>query len=519
MRARFSLAALELTRSGRSPKTYAMRMVVAGATVIAISVAWVVGVSGPYGLGQLPDPAELAETLGVSMAYAALVFQFIAVLIFTPVLAAGLIAEERQYDTLPFLLLADLRSFDIFLAKFLAVFLQVELLILSTLPLLASAAFFGGVSVPTGAMQTLLLSASVPAVCAGSLWCSSHCRSARQALLLTVVVLVGWLALTLYLDWRFYMEDIPCRLNVIHAVLAYGMSNRTTYWIVYVIVHLVVAAVAACVVVWRLPKLVYGKKTSVAEQGGARYPWGKGVMAMDRLGQLYAANTGGPDFTQQSQLIRVLAAGVFVMAAAVPVFGWVGAPLALALHITLSMDSAQRRGVLADILVTPVDEKRLAWAVFHANVNRTLFFLPALIVTEYVTAPFLYPIYGGEETDVLHTFAHGLLPFLFGAARYLCIVAMASYLGTRGRHPLWHALAANLAPAAVACAIYTPIFLEDARIRQPTPEDLTRLSMTVALAAVLGLAAYSIVVLVAYRKFAQGLWGRFPARRTYRKGT
>ncbi len=519
MRVRFSLAALELTRSGRSPKTYAMRMVVAVATVIAISVVWAVSASKPYASGQMPEPGELAEALGVSMAYAALVFQFVAVLIFTPVLAAGLIAEERQYDTLPFLLLADLRSFDIFLAKFLAVFLQVQLLVLSTLPLLASAAFFGGVSVPTGAMQTLLLSASVPAVCAGSLWCSSYCRSGRQALLLIVVVLVGWLALTLYLDWRFYMESIPCRLNMIHTVLLYGMSRQATDWSVYVIVHLVVAVVATCAVVLRLPKLVYGKKTSVSEQGGARYPWGKGVMAMDRLGQLYAANAGGPDFTQQSQLIRVLAGFVFLLAACVPVFGWIGAPLALALHITLSMDSAQRRGVLADILVTPVAEKRLAWAVFHANVNRTLFFLPALIVTEYVTAPFLYPIYGGEETDVLHSFAHGLLPLLFGAARYACIVAVASYLGTRGRHPLWHALAANLVAAAVAFAIYAPIFLEDTRVLRPTPEDLARLSKIVASTAVLGLAAYGVVVVVAYRRFAQGLWGRFRTRRTRGKET
>jgi hypothetical protein len=491
-----------------------MRMVVAGATVIAITVTWIVAMSasGPRS-GQVPDPTGLAEYLGVSMAYAALVFQFIVLLIFTPVLAAGLIAEERQYHTLPFLLLADLRSFDIFLAKFLAVFLQAELLILSTLPLLASAAFFGGVSVPTGAVQTLIVSASVPAVCAGTLLCSSYCRSGRQALLLTIAALAGWLFLTLYFDWRFYMENIFCRINVIHAVVAYDLSNRSTDWIVCVMLHLVVAAVAACVVVLRLPKLVYGKKTSVQEQGGARYPWGKGVMLMDRLGQLYAANAGGPDFTQQSQFIRVLAGVVFVMVAFVPVFGWVCAPLVLALHITVSLDSAQRKGVLADILVTPVEEKRLAWAVFHANVNRTLFFLPALIVTEYVTAPFLYPIYGGEETDVLHTFAHGLLPLPFGAARYLCIVAVASYLGTRGRHPLWQALAANLVAAMVAFAIYTPIFLEDKRVFQPTAEDLTRLSLTVALAATLGLAGYGVVVLVAYRRFAQGLWGRFPARR------
>ena len=62
-------------------------------------------------------------------------------------MAAPAIATEKKERTLELLILADKRHVDVLMAKYIAVLMYVEMLVLSVLPLQAISAVFGGVDV------------------------------------------------------------------------------------------------------------------------------------------------------------------------------------------------------------------------------------------------------------------------------------------------------------------------------------------------------------------------------------
>ncbi|MBN2310127.1 MAG: ABC transporter permease, partial [Candidatus Hydrogenedentes bacterium] len=508
MRQRFALAARELTRSGRSPKTYALRVLVAGSAIGVIVVAWI-------NVAPFSKPEVLAATLGEGMAGAALIFQFAVVLVIAPALSAGLIAEEKQHNTLTLLLLADINGADIFLAKFLAAFLQVEMLILSTLPLVASAAFFGGVSVPTAAYQVLLFSAAAMAVCAGSLLCSSLVESPRQALLLAVTAVGLWVALSLVIDGHMAYYSIPARTNLLVVVTSYASKASSRILWSNVFFHLAAALMAARLTIGLLPRRTIAPRRERHGRQRARYPWGKGAMNMGRLAQLFAANAGGRDFTADSRIVRMAAVGVFIAMAAVPVLGWIATALLLALHIAASMSAARRQGLLADMLVTPIAESSLVRAVFHANLNRTLIILPAMIVSEAVSISLVaHGIAGrmpwGTHPERLALIGFTLGPALFGVLRFVCAVAVSCSAGAGSGGSIWNAVRATVSIGAVSIGVYAPMLVAEAG--QWAPQSVRALAWAALAWIAWGAGVYIAVAAISYRRLGLGLWGRLPVR-------
>ncbi|MCP4639874.1 MAG: hypothetical protein GY851_05550 [bacterium] len=508
---RLSLTGRELSRSGRSPKTYGLRLLVAIlALTIGAFAAFLVFI-------DTLEPELLAAALGEFMTVACLVFQFTVVAAVAPFLTVGLIAEEREGDTLSLLMMADMRCVDIYMAKFVSAFLQVEMLLFSTLPILAAAAFFGGVSVPIVTTQVVMLSVTAAFVCALGLLCSALVKSARQALFLFIVLGTVWLGATLAIDARLVYKLYPYRVDPFFGIVEVHTFTTMRFLALYLGTYAGACLLVSAAVVMLLPRLIYGRRKAPRFRTAARYPWGKGFLRMNQMAQLFAGNAGGADFNALSRFTRFFVVGVFIAAGAVSFFGWIFVTLALALHVSTSMFSAQRRGLLPDMLVTPVPEAKLARAIFHANITRTLLFAPGIAAAEF--SVFFLVAVSTHSMMVAGpsggTMAYLAIPVLLvlAPARYISLVALTCAFATERRHPLWQGLRGMLSASGLAAAtyglFYAWIFLE-----LPWPESeaggLLFGSCFVFFAAAICVAA----AWWGYRRFAQALWGRLPVRRS-----
>jgi ABC-type transport system involved in multi-copper enzyme maturation permease subunit len=143
--------------------------------------------------GVRPDEAaRFANTFF----YVFMGIQFLVVTAVTPAYVAGAVAEEKERRTLEFLLATDLRNREIVLSKLASRVLNLMLLVLTGLPVLAGLQFLGGVDpllVIAGSAATLLTVASLAGL---SILASVVCRRARDAIVLTYLMALAYLALS-----------------------------------------------------------------------------------------------------------------------------------------------------------------------------------------------------------------------------------------------------------------------------------------------------------------------------------
>lgn len=184
------LAQLELIRAGRRKGLYAARVLVPAGSFVLLALLsyWLPMVTHP----ELAEVGMGSEWLGRALTVAVFVFQLAVVIVMAPVLAAGTVAQEKHDRTLSLLLLADLRGFDIVFSKWLSIVLQTVLFLLSTLPVLAIASFFGGVPVPAMVLQVVLMISGAATLAAIGVLMSTLSRRPGEALIATVMVLAPY---------------------------------------------------------------------------------------------------------------------------------------------------------------------------------------------------------------------------------------------------------------------------------------------------------------------------------------
>jgi ABC-type transport system involved in multi-copper enzyme maturation permease subunit len=122
--------------------------------------------------------------------------QFLAVGLLTPAYTAGAIAEERERQTLEFLLATDLRNREIVLSKQVARLANMTLLILTGLPILAMTQFLGGVDpdlLLAGFAATGLTMMGLGSL---SILCSVYAQKPRNAIVLTYLTMAAYLAVS-----------------------------------------------------------------------------------------------------------------------------------------------------------------------------------------------------------------------------------------------------------------------------------------------------------------------------------
>lgn len=99
--------------------------------------------------------------------------QFLLIILVAPSLTAGLIAGERERQTLDLLLCSYVGPFRIVLGKMLNSLCFIVLLIVTSLPMMAVMLFFGGIGIGDMAMMLFFLTLTALACCSIGIFCSA----------------------------------------------------------------------------------------------------------------------------------------------------------------------------------------------------------------------------------------------------------------------------------------------------------------------------------------------------------
>ena len=174
----------------RRVRTYVARVAYGGAILLVLGTAWAV----LTGAQRVRDMGDFAR-FGMSLFQVLAPLQLAIALFFSALLAASAAAQEKDRRTLELLLLTKLSNRELVLGKLMASLLSVLMLLAVAFPLFILCALFGGVSLRQIGRVFAVTLASV-LVC-GSLGSTIALWREKtfQALALTMLVLVTWLAI------------------------------------------------------------------------------------------------------------------------------------------------------------------------------------------------------------------------------------------------------------------------------------------------------------------------------------
>ena len=188
--------AREVVIAPRRPRLYIARTVYSLLLLFLMSTAWL-----------LLTGTQLVRDLGDLARFGTMLFQILALLqlalavFFSALLSASAVAQEKDRRTLVLLLSTSLSNSELVLGKLLASLLYVLVVLAAAVPLFMLSALFGGVSFGQIARVFAVTLASV-LVC-GSLGSTLALWREKtfQALAMTVLVLVLWLAVWEIVSW------------------------------------------------------------------------------------------------------------------------------------------------------------------------------------------------------------------------------------------------------------------------------------------------------------------------------
>jgi ABC-type transport system involved in multi-copper enzyme maturation permease subunit len=185
----------ELLTTARRPRYYAVRFLYGAILLFVVwrndpaLYSWYYSSSG----GELSIQA--LALLGRTLFSSFLVVQSVAILLVTPALVAGVIAEEKQRKTLHYLLASPLSSAEIILGKLAARMVHVGVFLAIGVPVMSLLSLFGGVD---PRLVLVAFAASVTTaffISALAILISTHARRVREAMALTYLLTVFWLVM------------------------------------------------------------------------------------------------------------------------------------------------------------------------------------------------------------------------------------------------------------------------------------------------------------------------------------
>lgn len=151
------------------------------------------------------EMAQMAE----AVFFTVMSIQFAVVSVLTPAYTAGTIADEKERKTLEFLLATDLRNREIVLSKLAAKMVNLTSLALVGLPVLSFIQFFGGIDPTFLLVSFATLGLTMFSLASFSILNSVLVPRARDAIVLTYLGAVAYLALSAF-----------CRVALLYAPLA-----------------------------------------------------------------------------------------------------------------------------------------------------------------------------------------------------------------------------------------------------------------------------------------------------------
>ncbi len=182
----------DLVRSARRTRTYVVRLLYL--LILFIAVLWVYWAEmSDRGWRPLTaqDQARSSQVIFVVF----LSTQLALVVLLTPVYVAGSISEEKERNTIEYILATDLRNREIVLGKFVSRLLHLSMLVLAGLPILSAMQFMGGIDpnlLLAGFAGTGLTMLSIAGI---SMFASAISRKTRDAIILVYVVMLVYIGL------------------------------------------------------------------------------------------------------------------------------------------------------------------------------------------------------------------------------------------------------------------------------------------------------------------------------------
>jgi ABC-type transport system involved in multi-copper enzyme maturation permease subunit len=194
----------DLVRSARRNRYFVARILYA--SVLAIILFWAYFLVYVENRGRGLTNNDMAQ-FSSGVFYTFMIVQFGLVALLTPAYTAGAIAEEKDRKTLPFLMATDLHDREIILGKLMSRLLNLTLFILTGLPILSFLQFVGGVDpglLLAGFAATFLTMLGLAAL---SLFNSVLAKKTRDAIVMTYVEGVAYLALS-GLSWLLLIPQL-----------------------------------------------------------------------------------------------------------------------------------------------------------------------------------------------------------------------------------------------------------------------------------------------------------------------
>jgi hypothetical protein len=389
------LTSRELVRQTRRRGIFIARTIVPGAVTIALALLLL------FGIHVRP------ETVGAICYFLALMFQYGVVFLAAPLMTADLIAREKEERTLPLLLVANARSLDVVGSKYLSVLLVCELLILSTLPLIAFAGFFGGVDVGAGAMQTLLNMAAAAAFAALGMLASSLTHQPRVALWIAYLLIAVYLGL----EWSGRMLGFAYTSFLHIIVTSGGDASLQRAWPAFGSLGAVLIA-ALLAAAWLVAHESWNRPWRFDWRARRRTAPRKHCDSADAL-RVLVARLGPVRGAGHRTLSAVLLVAITVVCYLV---GQVTIPLliaAVSYQTASSVRELVRSGSLDDLRLLPVDRWQLGEAVFRKHFVSALFLLPALALAGgNVGGTSSYALVTGIKTVVAAVLGYAVLRYI-----------------------------------------------------------------------------------------------------------
>jgi ABC-type transport system involved in multi-copper enzyme maturation permease subunit len=434
------IVSLEMVTGARRARYFVVRVLYA---LVLLVVLWIT-YAETWGVWAGDGSMSIQAAAAFSSAFFATftIVQLSAVLLLTPAMIAGSIAQERERRTIEYMLASTLTGSEIVLSKFLARTLHVASLLLAGLPILAIAMMLGGIDPQLLIIAFVITLATLVVTASLSIGTSVWAKRSRDAVVRTYVFLLVFLILP-PLAWTFsgavwgWLTWLPDAGELVSQVNPYvvlskalslvrpvpGMGTYTPWQPIWPLLA-VYAAFSAIVLAWSITSVrrVYRKSIGAGEGvrrlGGFRFRWRPRLGVRPMLWkELFAATAA----FQLGTLGRVAVALLF-LAAVVPAItlfyelvassgvvqareamagtstGVVAALGCLALLVVMiraagSITAEKERDSWLSLISTPLTPAEIIWAKIAGGIYAARWFaLPAAIwwgLTAMITPDFM----------------------------------------------------------------------------------------------------------------------------------
>lgn len=196
----------EITRLGRRRLTFVLRLLYVLGVLALLALmyfAWLEDVG--YFRRNGPDriPFERLSNFATKFFYVFIGVQYAVVVLLTPAYVAGTVADEKERKTLEFLLATDLRNREIIFGKVAARVTNLLMYVLAGLPVIAFMQLFGGIDPDQLLAATAATVITVVGLSALSVAFSVAMRRPRDAIALTYLAIIVYIAGSAFL--AFYV--------------------------------------------------------------------------------------------------------------------------------------------------------------------------------------------------------------------------------------------------------------------------------------------------------------------------